>query len=426
MNKMKMNRDELYKELWEISATGVAKKYNLEYTRVIQACKEYNVPYPPSSHWMKVRFGKESPIIPLPSSDSPDVFIDSTLPRKREKKVDKPIVQNSVVEKEPLVVEEKPILTLKPHEETSNSSLISKEELPFLTDEEISHINEVLETIKPQKKLHEEVSVFDHINRTDYHYGKSEKYFEYVSQNSIPRVKAFLSLLIYTIEALGGSVDKKGYFYLRDQQLMINFKESQDELPHKLSKEEAKALLEYNDAVKYKSYASKPQIRKYDREYNGRITLKIADQVHFRDRKSVPLEDYFENIIIALFNESEKLRIKRAEYEEKERIRKEKEDIEKNKIDRENLEKDNVVKLLNLADDYETACKIRNYCNALEARGNLTDYDKEVLEWSYKKADWFDPTISKEDEFFGKRQHEADSETKDIFKKKQEYYRRYW
>ena len=42
-------REELYKEIWEISLTGVAKKYDLNYSKLVSACKEHNIPYPTSA-----------------------------------------------------------------------------------------------------------------------------------------------------------------------------------------------------------------------------------------------------------------------------------------------------------------------------------------------------------------------------------------
>lgn len=47
---MKFERNRLYDEIWEISLTGVAKKYGLNYTKLVQVCKENDIPYPSSSY----------------------------------------------------------------------------------------------------------------------------------------------------------------------------------------------------------------------------------------------------------------------------------------------------------------------------------------------------------------------------------------
>ena len=44
----------------------------------------------------------------------------------------------------------------------------------------------------------------------------------------------------------------------------------------------------------------------------------------------------------------------------------------------------------------------------------------EWIEWAKAKANWFDPTIAKDDEFFGKREHERDAEKKKL------QYKGYW
>lgn len=47
---VKFERKKLYDEIWEISLTGVSKKYGLNYTKLVQACKENNIPYPSSGY----------------------------------------------------------------------------------------------------------------------------------------------------------------------------------------------------------------------------------------------------------------------------------------------------------------------------------------------------------------------------------------
>ena len=42
-NTIKINRQKLYDEIWEISASGVAKQYGLNYPKVIESAKVLNV-----------------------------------------------------------------------------------------------------------------------------------------------------------------------------------------------------------------------------------------------------------------------------------------------------------------------------------------------------------------------------------------------
>ena len=60
------------------------------------------------------------------------------------------------------------------------------------------------------------------------------------------------------------------------------------------------------------------------------------------------------------------------------------------------------------------ACKIRTYISAVTQSQPLTE---EMIKWASDKADWFDPIISRDDEFFGKREHDKADDDKNIFNK---------
>lgn len=73
---LSFSRKELYDELWRQSAKKVAGKYGLKYSKLLQRCKEANIPTPPSGYWTKVDFGKPVTVIPLPESDIETVKIE--------------------------------------------------------------------------------------------------------------------------------------------------------------------------------------------------------------------------------------------------------------------------------------------------------------------------------------------------------------
>ena len=68
--------------------------------------------------------------------------------------------------------------------------------------------------------------------------------------------------------------------------------------------------------------------------------------------------------------------------------------------------------LVNCAEDYETACRIRSYVSAME-KAHPEQGLLEWAAWARAKADWYDPTIAKEDELLGKREHEKNKKYKD-------------
>jgi len=72
---IKLTRTQLYNEIWEISVTGVAKKYNVHYTELLKLCKEKDIPIPPSGYWTKLSFGKPVTQTLLPESPISDVAL---------------------------------------------------------------------------------------------------------------------------------------------------------------------------------------------------------------------------------------------------------------------------------------------------------------------------------------------------------------
>ena len=56
---VKLTRKQLYDEIWALSVAGVARKYNLNYGKLIATCKAENVPFPSSGYWTRKNMGKD-------------------------------------------------------------------------------------------------------------------------------------------------------------------------------------------------------------------------------------------------------------------------------------------------------------------------------------------------------------------------------
>ena len=70
--------------------------------------------------------------------------------------------------------------------------------------------------------------------------------------------------------------------------------------------------------------------------------------------------------------------------------------------------------LLNKTADFEIACRIRRYIDAIKNDPTNPDNNPDWIDWASKKADWIDPTVAREDEFFGKRKHGVDADQKEL------------
>lgn len=179
-----------------------------------------------------------------------------------------------------------------------------------------------------------------------------------------------------------------------------------------MTKEEAKQLVEYNDAKRRGRYAWEPKIPKYDHPYNGRLRIRIGDNRwnHSRasfgdDKDGELLEDQLGEILITIFEKAEIVRVEREKREEEQRRIEEEKRRAEERRKRIELEKKKTETLIREAEDYHAAQSIRHF---VEARSNLYPDNEEVekwADWALKKADWIDPTVQREDEYLGKRNH---------------------
>ena len=116
-------------------------------------------------------------------------------------------------------------------------------------------------------------------------------------------------------------------------------------------------------------------------------------------------------MMLSIYGEAEQVKQARLAREEAERQRREQERRREEQRQRYNAEVDRTLALVNCAADYEIARKIRAYVSAMEKAHSDQDLS-EWASWARAKADWYDPTVAKEDELLGRREHEKSQESK--------------
>ena len=235
------------------------------------------------------------------------------------------------------------------------------------------------------------------------------EFFKEMSDECMLRAIAILDTIFKTIESLGGSINSDLSVKIRGDIVRFCMVESQDQVKHEMTKQEAQALVKYNDDIKNHRWASKSQIRKYDKVYNGKLRIVFGARSYIRDNDSEKLEDRLGDILVTLYEKAEENRIVREACEETERKRVEEERRREENRQRKEQEIRLVKELVNKAEDYRIAKEIREYIQAMIDSGN-EDITPEWIEWALKKADWYDPSIATEDEYLGKRQHEKSAE----------------
>ena len=400
---MKFERKKLYDEIWEISLTGVSKKYGLNYTKLVQACKENTIPYPSSAYWTKKNMGLDfsKEIVELPDAEQKEIEIPL--------KTSGTIIDGKVSDKGKFITEFNFLNFLEDEEKKKVAEVIYNLDINSFTR---SHkvITEYKNKKKEERREERKVNYFNPYYSI--HNYKEKGYFENISKFEKDRCMKILSLIYYAIEELGGEVNKDFSLQIRGERIELQVEELKNQVKHELTKEEAKQLVEYEDRKKTFTYASKPNIKKYDYVYNGKLKITCGNRKYIRETDKIKIEDKLGDIIIKLYEQSEEVKTERLAREERARIQKEEEEQKEKIRNAKKEEAQRIKELVNMSEDYKIACEIRNYVNAVSKQDNLTDEIKEWIKWANKKANWFDPIIDEEDELLGKRDHKESMENK--------------
>ena len=538
---IKISRELLYNEIWEISATGVAKKYNVPYAELLRLCKEIEIPIPPSGYWTKLSFGKPVEKNPLPESLQNEVILPINVESKRSKPSD--ISESAGAKNEKTNVSEKmssesgiPVKPENAEEQSANDVIdendnnqptyrtvpgqwntynreklyeevwakpvvqvavqygvsdvaihkickslnvpvpprgywaklragekIKKPPLPavkgiiektgsktfegikvpispqqtlaFLTEDESQKVLLAAEQIQvsdEDTKIHKKIRAYQskirEWNKNDRKPEGAQRGFKnytnrppflagVISNETLPRVYRILDVLYRQIEMLGGSVNDDLSLQIGNEHVSLEIFEAQDEIKHEITRQEAQELIIYEDAMRHNKWASKPNIRKYDYIFNGKLRICIRQNRYYRDSEKEKVESRLGDMLIELYEESEVVRKNREAYEVAKRKESEEKRIREERKIRYNEEVDKTIALTNMAQDYDMACKIRAYINALEPQVDMEDEKTaEFIDWAKKKADWLDPAVAREDELFGEREHEKNENEKTLKK----------
>ena len=439
---VKLTRKQLYDEIWALSVAGVARKYNLNYGKLIATCKVENIPFPSSGYWTKKNMGKDvsNEIVEFSGLEDTEIsLITKDAVVKRIRKAKAGIVENKqtdIIEDAKVVVEE------LQQNKADNISKWAGGMLEFLDETERNKVLEVACNlqINQDTRLHKTLVQYkkdiadyksklrEAQNRSYYNprYNKPEnepEFFKEMSDECMPRAIAILDTVFKAIESMGGSINSDLSVKIRGDIVRFRMVGSQDQVKHEMTKQEAQALVKYNDDIKNHRWASKPQIRKYDKVYNGKLRIVFGERSYIRDTDSEKLEDRLGDILVTLYEKAEENRIAREAREEAERKRVEEARRREENRQRKEQEIHLVKELVNKAEDYRIAKEIREYIQAMIDSGS-EDITPEWIEWAEKKADWYDPSIATEDEYLGKRQHEKSAEEKE--KSLQDSIRKNW
>jgi hypothetical protein len=389
------NREKLYQEVWQKPVTEVAKRYKVSDVAIHKVCKSLNIPTPGVGYWAKVKAGKPVQQAPLPHSDKPTTKSGIRTDLKPQLQIAEDVLQFLTPEERSVVL-------------SVAAQIILPDEGAKMHTKIIAHRKKVAEWHKENRKK-------------DPYWNRRNKdtipfLADTISEATLPRVCRIFDALIKALEPLGCSLTDDLKFIVNGETVSLSVSESQDKLNHVLTREENIQLLKYEEEKRKHSWASKPNIGKYDYEYNGKISLMVGGEKSFRDCKSYVIEDRLGDILILMYEASNALRIQREAREAAERKREEEARQRAAWRERYNHEVERTNALVNESEDFEIACKIRAYISAVEQKEKLTEEELAWIAWAKQKADWYDPTIKRKDEFFGVREHGKDTNQKKLEK----------
>ena len=241
VSTIKINRQKLYDEIWEISASSVAKRYGLNYAKLLQSCKEYEIPIPPSGYWTKIACGKEVSKAPLPQSNIDEIEVLKQGVSRKEKRQPEPTAE--IVKESDEKLENNKNDKVKAIGEIKEYELeVLPDVLNFLDDEERTKVIEIAKalTVQSNSRPHPKLVAYrkkisdwkkqEADRRGRYHSSRDDipLFVNDVSESSMGRIYDFMNALFQAIEQLGGVIYEDLTVKIREDKVRFKIVESMD------------------------------------------------------------------------------------------------------------------------------------------------------------------------------------------------------
>ena len=383
----KYERQKLYKEVWEEPVTYVAKKYGVSDVAIHKICKSLNIPVPPRGYWAKLRAGKSVKKTPLPKTKGATI-----------------IYGKQSFDPEILIEEEKEPLSFMSEDERVKVLEVCNS---IQVDETAANLHE---KVVRQKRIVREwnkenlISKGQQIPHRSYYWQKNSPVMGgRVTNNGLIRAGKILNALYRTLKKLDCTILDDMRIRVNEDIVRIYISEMQTQAPHIITKQEERALKNYEIESKRSSWVSEPRIRKWDYFFDGRLRFEVDGYKIFHDRANSRIEDKLDEIIIGIFERAEVIRIERIKREEEQRKREE-EQLQRELLEqRTKEEKSKTEELMNKAADWHKANQIREYIKFIELKNSDKEEIEEWMKWAYEKADWLDPLVARNDPLLGIR-----------------------
>ena len=372
----KISRLELYKQVWEIPVTRLAKEYGLSDVGFAKICKKFNIPRPERGYWARKVSGQRVQPVPLPNRSRNELIeIRPNLSNRLGAAVEPKFMQSMVFEKKfpPIVVAK---VLRDPHPIVRQSA-------------------EILELCQPN-----EVGILEPKNKNCLDIR--------VSRASLRRALRIMDSLIKGLIARGHEIDlKKGVVLVRIEDESLGFGISEELMTQKN---------EPKDLNLDGAYQFRHSHFEYDRLPSGTLCLKINDEDYFwgaqfrknwRDTKRKRLEDNLDTFILGLFKrvaqKKEYRRQKEEEARQREEIVRQREEERQRREElaqRIQQERQRVAQLIQDAENFSKSKQLGEFIDYVQnerQRGNFPYVEEADFEswvrWARDQADRLNPLV---------------------------------
>jgi hypothetical protein len=310
MNQRKeFTRQELYDLVWSTPMVKLAKGFGLSDAGLRKICVKHDIPTPPLGYWAKLNFGKpvKKPALGTPREGVSDrIFISTFIrPERPEAVADAELSARQRI-RDPIIV---------------------PTEIPSRLHPIATALRQALRAAKPDGEGFIRV-------------GQSGVVGAAIGRASIDRAVLIVDTAFKTLEATGQKVTTAQggvNVIVNGEALVLQIAETKDKKEHEPTKGELKAQADWEERrAKWPTlYGSdRRHWRTWDYFASGRLSLSVVDPLRnqwqsdhligrWHDRKTRRLEDYMNEMVVAMFAGSAIVRHNRIEAETAERRRQE-------------------------------------------------------------------------------------------------------
>lgn len=369
-NKVRLEREKLYEEVWAEPLTVIAARYNLTDVGMAKTCRRLNIPLPGRGYWAKIRAGQPSkkiPLPPLPAKTCSFVEVSKLSEQEISKKLDAKAKKQAT-----------PI-------ETINVDAVLTEPHPLIK--------------AAQKRLSMKTGWNDErgIRRAP-----TEVLDISVTPDSLDRALRLMDALVKKLISRGVAISvdssqSKTILALDGVKLPLSLTEQTKRTDHVITTEETKAQERHAKRARWEPMVHYYSMPRYDYHPTGTLTITVGPWPtrNCRDTSNTSLEDRLGEVVNNVFEVVRLVKEHRLEMARAEEVRllaAEKYELASKRV---KDEKEALEKLESKAKDFRRSQRIQAYVQAIEesalAAGNMPRELENWIVWAKQKADWLNP-----------------------------------